>query len=63
MELERVVEAGDRAAVAVRVRAEGVGSGVSIDQRFGHLLTFRDGRLLRFEWFLDLADAIRAVAT
>ena len=61
VEIERLVEEGEQVGVVLRVRAEGLGSGVPIDQRFSHLLTFREGLLTRFEWFRDPAGAIRAV--
>jgi ketosteroid isomerase-like protein len=35
-------------------------SGIELDQPMGWLLTFRDGRLLRYEVYLDHLDARRA---
>jgi ketosteroid isomerase-like protein len=55
---ERIVESDDRLAVILRVRAEGVASGAPTDQRFGHVLHIREGRLLSLEWFRDPEDAL-----
>jgi ketosteroid isomerase-like protein len=58
--IEDLVERDERIAVALRVQAEGRGSRVPIDQRFGHVLDIRDGQVVRFEWFFDPEEAIRA---
>jgi ketosteroid isomerase-like protein len=60
-EIERMVEEGEQVGVVLLVRAEGLGSGVSVEQRFGHLLTLQGGRVTRFEWFRDPEGAIRAL--
>jgi ketosteroid isomerase-like protein len=61
MAIEEIIGTDERAVVIVRFRGEGRAAGVPIDQTFGHLLDFRDGLVVRFEWFLDPDAAIRAL--
>src|SRR3954451_7033360 len=59
--LERMVEAGDDRVLAyVTFRAKGRDSGVPVEIPEQHVWTFRDGMIVRFEWFHDEAAAIRA---
>jgi ketosteroid isomerase-like protein len=60
---ETLEEADDgRVLVLVRVKLAGRASGAPGEWRFGHLLTFRDGKLARFQWFPDVAEARAALA-
>jgi ketosteroid isomerase-like protein len=60
-EPERLRAVGDHVAVVVRYRARGRGSGVEIEGRESALWTLRDGRVVRYEWFHEPADALEAV--
>jgi ketosteroid isomerase-like protein len=44
-----------------RIHYRGKGSGVESETKSGYVLTFRDGRLLRFRPFRDPEDALEAV--
>ena len=60
-EIDEIVEAGDKVVVLGTWSARGKGSGVSLDGlHFGHVFTLRDDKLIRHEWFLDRAEALRA---
>ena len=52
------------AAVIVGYRAVGSGreSGVPIDQRFGHVWTFQDGKVKSLEWFRSYDEALTAAS-
>jgi ketosteroid isomerase-like protein len=50
----------DGVAVVVRYRARGRGSGVEVEGRESALWTIRDGRVTRYAWFHEPADAFRA---
>jgi len=58
--VERVIAAGERIVIAVRVVASGKGSGVPLDEEFFHVWTIRDGKGARFEWFATLDEALEA---
>jgi uncharacterized protein len=61
LEIEDLVESGDRVLVVVRARSEDRGSGVALDARGGHLYDFREGKIVRFEWSWD-PDELRRSA-
>jgi ketosteroid isomerase-like protein len=58
LEAEEMREFGDQVLVLTRVRAEGRGSGVELDQSLAHLFEFRGGLICRAETFLDRGKAI-----
>jgi hypothetical protein len=51
MELERVIDAGERVVSLFRIRAVGAGSGISVERDDAMVWTFRDGRLLPLDYF------------
>jgi ketosteroid isomerase-like protein len=54
-------DAGERVAVKVRVVARGVGSSVEVDVERGYVFDVSDGRIVRFAWFNEPVEALRAV--
>ena len=61
LEVDEVVEAGDTAVVVVgRWTGEGAGSGVKLENTFSSLLTLRNGKVVRYEWFREKAEALEA---
>jgi ketosteroid isomerase-like protein len=58
IEVDRVVESGDRVAAKIRMRVQldARGFDTIVDQ--SHLWTFRDGKAVRFEWFTDSRRAL-----
>jgi ketosteroid isomerase-like protein len=60
MEVERLIDAGDRVVSLFRIRAVGAGSGVSVERGDGMVWTFRDGKLARLDYFNDPAEALEA---
>jgi ketosteroid isomerase-like protein len=59
-ERERLLDAGDRVVVLIRVLARGGSSGVSLDRRTAHIWTVEDRRVTRCEVFLDRSEALAA---
>jgi ketosteroid isomerase-like protein len=55
----RVVE--NQVAVVVRYPARGRGSGIEVEGRESALWTLRDGKVVRYAWFHEPADALEAV--
>lgn len=58
MEPEEFFEAGNQVAVVVRLRARGRASKITVDARVGHLATLRNGRVVRWEVFMEADDAV-----
>ncbi len=56
-----VSEHGDKVLVITTFRARGRGSSVDLEKYEPHVWTVRDGKVLRFEWFNDRDEAMRAV--
>ncbi len=61
MDLESLAENGDSVLSVCRVRGEGVESGADVEVVIAFLTTFRDGRAVRVEEFLDPEEAMRAL--
>ncbi len=58
---ERVVENGDHVVAFGNFWARGRGSGMEVGPTtFAVLATLRDGKMVRYEWFNDGEDALRA---
>ena len=61
VEVERMEEAGDRVAVRLSMGVRGPASGIEGAVPQSHLWTFRDGKVVRFEWSFDSDWAIEAL--
>jgi ketosteroid isomerase-like protein len=60
-EAERFVDCGDDVLVVAREHGRGARSGATVSARIFIVLTFRDGKLLRYREFYDEAEALEAV--
>ncbi len=61
LEPQEFVDAGDRVATRLRHHGRGRGSGAEIDQELYHqVATFRDGRIVRMEYFAEWDEALAA---
>lgn len=60
VEPEEFHEYGDQIVAFVRVRSRPRGSTAFVDNRIGHLWTFRDGRPIRLQVFPERAGALEA---
>jgi ketosteroid isomerase-like protein len=58
--LERIVDCGDRVFVAVREEGRGAISGATVGATNYQVITFREGKVLRYQEFYDEADALEA---
>jgi ketosteroid isomerase-like protein len=61
MEPEQFHDVDDQVAVVVRYEATARTSGVAVEGRESALVTVRDGRIVRYEWFHGAEDALKAV--
>ena len=62
VEAEDLVENGDRVMLVLRMSGTGAGSGALTEVRMAMITTFRDGKPLRTEEFLDPDEARAALA-
>src|SRR5215207_7489148 len=61
-EPERFFDAGDAVVALLRTCARGRGSGVEVDLRVAHVITFaKTGRCIRSVSYLDRSEALEAV--
>jgi ketosteroid isomerase-like protein len=59
-EVEEMIDLGDRVLVLERQLARGKRSGADISQEVGTLLTLRDGKIVRWEYYWERAEALEA---
>lgn len=59
-EVERIVDCGESVLVVSREQGRGATSGATVSARNFIVLTFRDGKILRYQEFYDEADALKA---
>jgi ketosteroid isomerase-like protein len=57
---EELLDAGEKVVAMVRMRARGTLSGAPVEALIAHVLTLRDGKLLRLEYYGDREEALRA---
>ena len=61
LEPQEFVDAGDRVATRLRHRGRGKGSGAEIDEELYHqVATFREGTIVRIEYFASWPEALAA---
>jgi len=60
-DIARLALVGDDLVAVLDVEGHGRTSEAPVRRRFGHLVSFRDGRIVRLEWFLDPGRALEAV--
>jgi ketosteroid isomerase-like protein len=59
-EIEECIEAGDHVVIAVRYFGRGKTSGVEVDAQGAQLVTFRNGKVVRWRIFQTMAEALKA---
>ena len=62
MEPEEFRAEGDRVAVVIAYRARARQSGIEMDGRESALLTLRNAKVVRYEWFKEPGDALDAIS-
>jgi ketosteroid isomerase-like protein len=60
IEAEDFTDAGDRIVVAVRMSGRGRASGACVEARRFHVLTERQGKAVRIEWYQTRDEALKA---
>jgi uncharacterized protein len=60
VEVEEIIDAGDKVLLCDRQTGRGKGSGAPLDQRTFWVNTFREGKIVRVKWFATRKEAIEA---
>jgi ketosteroid isomerase-like protein len=60
LEVERIVDAGECVVALVRINAEGAASGVELTRGDAIVNTFRDGEVVRLDYFNSHAEGLNA---
>jgi ketosteroid isomerase-like protein len=58
--IDEILDVGERVVVLATLCGSGRGSGAAVEHRQGYVWTFRKGKAIRFEWFNDPDEALRA---
>jgi ketosteroid isomerase-like protein len=58
-EVEDAIELDDRVLLVVRDRARVRGSSAVIERRYGHMFTFKDGRIVKSAIYQEVGEALR----
>jgi ketosteroid isomerase-like protein len=61
LDLEELIDAGDRVVSLFRIRAVGAGSGVTVERDDAMVWTLRNGSLVRLDYFNAQRQALDAV--
>jgi hypothetical protein len=61
LRIEEIIDLGDRNVVRYRWVIRGQHSGVEGEQRFSEIATFREGRVIFVEYFLEHEQALEAL--
>jgi ketosteroid isomerase-like protein len=57
---ERFIDCGDQVLVFLRSEARGRTAGLEINEQWAHLVTVRDGKIVRLQQFRDRDEALEA---
>jgi ketosteroid isomerase-like protein len=57
-----LVDAGDRVVALIDQRMRGRSTGIEIPLTYAHVITLRDGLIVRWKFYLSQSEALKAVA-
>jgi ketosteroid isomerase-like protein len=60
VDIEEIVDVGERVFLIMHQRAKGRGSEIEVEIRSFNVYTFRDGRVMRIELFIEREPALEA---
>jgi ketosteroid isomerase-like protein len=60
IEAEEIIDAGEKVVIAVRISGRGRASGIDVEASWFHVLTARDNKAVRIEWYGSRANALEA---
>ena len=60
IEAEEIIEAGEKVVIAIRISGRGRGSGIDVEANWFHVVTERDDKAVRIEWYASRDEALEA---
>ena len=60
IEAGEIIDAGDKVVVAIRISGRGRGSGIDVEANWFHVVTARDDKAVRVEWYASRDEALEA---
>ena len=60
IEAEEIIDAGERVIIAIRISGRGRGSGIGVEASWFHVVTERENKAVRIEWYASRKEALEA---
>jgi ketosteroid isomerase-like protein len=60
IEAEEIIDAGEKVVIAIRISGRGRGSGIDVEANWFHVVTDRDDKAARIEWYASREEALEA---
>jgi ketosteroid isomerase-like protein len=60
IEVEEIIDAGDKVVIPIRISGRGRGSGIDVAANWFHVVTVRDEKAVRIEWYANRDEALEA---
>jgi ketosteroid isomerase-like protein len=60
IEAEEIIDAGERVVIAIRISGRGRASGIDVEASWFHVVTARDDKAARIEWYGSRGEALEA---
>jgi ketosteroid isomerase-like protein len=60
IEAEEIIDAGEQVVIAIRISGRGRGSGIDVEANWFHVVTVRDDKAVRIEWYTSRDEALEA---
>jgi len=60
IEAEEIIDAGEKVVIAIRISGRGRGSGIDVEANWFHVVTVRDDKAVRIEWYASRDEALEA---
>ena len=60
IEAEEIIDAGEKVVIAIRISGRGRGSGIDVEANWFHVVTARDDKAVRIEWYAGRDEALEA---
>jgi ketosteroid isomerase-like protein len=63
IEAEEIIDAGEKAVIAIRISGRGRSSGIDVEAHWFHVISERDKKAVRIEWHRSREEALEAAGS